>query len=585
VNAQETKAHVPVSRYFDVKLDADGKPYIETTVRGIGLLRYVLLNKGSAFTLEERNELGLSGHLPPRISNMREQIDRAYSQYVVQESALAKYQWLRGLQERQEVLFYALVAEHLEEMLPIVYTPTVGEAIERFSALWQYARGLTVHSHNLDQLPEIVAEYPLNDIRVMVVTDSSAILGIGDQGYNGLGISIGKLTLYTVGGGVSPFHTMAVGLDVGTDHPSHLADPLYLGDPKPRLKGEAYDAFVEQFVSAIEQRWPEAIVQWEDLSKEAAFRVLARYRHRIACLNDDIQGTGAVTLAGVISACRLKNEAFVDQVFAVHGAGAGGAGVAMAIRDELMARGLSEAEAYRRIWVIDSRGLLIAGRDMLDYKKPFGRDPADLAGWTYQGSSPGLLEVVEQARVTVLLGLSGQGGAFTREVVDAMQRHVGRPVVFALSNPTRLAEARPSDLIEWTLGRAIVATGSPFPPVDFEGHRHVIGQGNNAFVFPGLGLAASVARVREITDAMVLASAHAVADYTAAHHPHLVYPPLSELGIVSRKVACAVLRQAAADGVNREPYPLDDGLDAWVEARFWKPEYLPIRRPAAPKEA
>ncbi|MCB9680801.1 MAG: NAD-dependent malic enzyme [Alphaproteobacteria bacterium] len=569
----------PISAFFDLRHDAHGYPYFETWCRGIAVLRFVLLNKGSAFSVPERRQLGVDGLLPSRVSTLEEQLERAWVQLQTEPTALGRYQFLRGLQERQETLFYALVARHLEALMPIVYTPTVGEAVEKFSTLFQTPRGLTVHEDNLDDLDAILDHYPLYDVRVMVVTDSSAILGIGDQGFNGMGISIGKLTLYTVGGGVAPYHTMPVVLDVGTDHASYRTDPLYLGRPSERLKGPAYDAFLERFVRAVHKRWPEAILQWEDLSKDAAFDVLERYRHQVPCLNDDIQGTGAVTLAGVISACHRKGERLSDQVFAIHGAGAGGIGVASAIREGLLREGLTEAEAYARIYVLDSRGLMLSGRELPAYKRPFARDPDDVVSWVFEGPAPNLVETVAQAGVTVLLGLSGQPGSFDRSVIEAVAANTARPIVFPLSNPTRLAEALPSEVLAWTDGRALVATGSPFEPVELDGTTYVIGQGNNAFVFPGLGLGAMLARVTAITDGMVLAAAYAVADHTEAHHAHdgLIYPPLRELPTVSRRVAHAVLRAAEADGVSREALPADaEALDAWIDARWWTPSYVPI---------
>ncbi len=572
--------HLPISHFFDLKRDAAGKAHIETWVRGIGLLRFVLLNKGSAFSLEERRELGLEGLLPPRVSTMQEQMARAYKQYLEHPTPLSKYQFLRGLQERQEVLFHALVKAHLEEMMPIVYTPTVGEAIEKFSALFQSPRGLTVHEGNIDRLEQIVAEYPMYDVRVLVVTDSSAILGIGDQGYGGMGICIGKLTLYTVGGGVSPFHTMPVGLDVGTDRSNYLADPLYLGAPHPRLRGEAYESFVDKFVEVIRKKYPNAILQWEDLASDAAFHVLQRYRKVLPSFNDDIQGTGAVTLAGIITACHLKGEKLTDQRFCVYGAGAGGVGVASVIVQGLINAGLTSEQAYSQMYVLDSRGLILDNRELQPHKAAFAHKASEVEGWTKNGTNPDLRTTIEKAKCTVLIGLSGQPGAFDQGVVEAMSRNSKRPILFALSNPTKLVEALPSDLLAWTDGNALVATGSPFAPVNLDGRRFPIGQGNNAFVFPGLGLGAMLARVSEITDTMVLAGAYAVSDYTKQHHAQfgLIYPPLTDLPKVSRLVAAAVVKQAVADGVARESVPSDpDALAEWIDDRFWEPEYLPIR--------
>jgi malate dehydrogenase (oxaloacetate-decarboxylating) len=574
----------PVSVFFDI-VDGPGGARIESWVDGIVCLRLPLLNKGTAFTLEERRELRIDGLLPTRVATLEEQMARSYRQFSAQQDALARHLFLRGLQERQEVLFHALVKAHLEEMLPIVYTPTVGDAIVSFSANFQIPRGVTINDDNVDRSDDILNAYPLPDIRVLVVTDSSAILGIGDQGINGLGISIGKLTLYTVAGGVSPYHTMPVGLDVGTDSETHRTDPHYLGAGSARLKGEAYLAFVDRFVQAVHRRWPDAIVQWEDLSKDAAFTVLDRYRDIVPSFNDDIQGTGAVALAGLLSACRIKGESLADQVFVLHGAGAGGIGVARAIRDGMVRQGLSHAEATRRVYVVDSRGLLVADRELPDYKRDFARDPSEVAGWGRGGFD--LLTTVQKAKATVLIGLSGQAGAFDREIVEALAANTARPVVFPLSNPTKLAEARPADVLAWTHGRALVATGSPFEPVHVAGRVVEIGQGNNAFVFPGLGQGAQLCRASRITDDMVLAAADAVARFTAERHgdTERLYPVVVELPEVSRLVTAAVIEQAVRDGVARADVPTGEPLRAWVEARFWEPRYLPVVRAERPRGA
>ncbi|MCA9515933.1 MAG: NAD-dependent malic enzyme, partial [Myxococcales bacterium] len=453
-------------------------------LKGIALLRLVLTNKGTAFTLAERAELGLDGLLPSAVNTLAQQVARVYKGYLARATPIARYEFLRALQERHEILFYALLAEHLEEMLPVVYTPTVGEAVQKFHALYQYPRGISLSPQNIDRTDDVARAYPMEDVRMIVVTDSSAILGIGDQGYGGLAIPIGKLALYTVGGGVSPFHTLPVSLDVGTGRADLRDDPDYLGVRQERLRGEAYLDFVDRFVAMVEKHWPQAVIQWEDLAKDVAFEVLDRYRARHPSFNDDIQGTGAVALAGVMSACRLKGERLADQRFVVHGAGAGGVGVAWAIRQGLEREGLTRDEATARIFVLDSGGLMVEGRGITGYKARFVQPAAAIAGWSCAGPVPDLLETVREARATVLLGLSGQPGAFTEDVVRAAAANTDRPVVFPLSNPTSSCEAIPEEVLDWTEGRAIVATGSPFDPVVRGETRHVIGQGNNAFIFP-----------------------------------------------------------------------------------------------------
>jgi malate dehydrogenase (oxaloacetate-decarboxylating) len=577
LKARARRQDAPVCPYFHIKLDPEGNYYIEAYARGIALLRFVLTNKGTAFSEQERRELGLEGLLPPRVSTMEDQLSRAWQGYLRQSTNIERYQFLRGLQERQEVLFYALVSRHIEEMLPIIYTPTVGEAVESYSALFQQARGMTVVPSQLERIDEVMACYPMQDVRLLVVTDSSAILGIGDQGYGGLAISIGKLALYTVAG-VSPFHTMPVSLDVGTDRKSLQDDPLYLGTHGSRLKGEGYLALMDAFVASVKKRWPRAVIQWEDLSKEVAFTVLDRYRDQIASFNDDIQGTGGVALAGLVSACKLKGERLSEQRFLVYGAGAGGIGVASAIRDGLMREGLDRATATACIWVLDSKGLLVEGRTMDDTKAAFAQARSAIAGWTLAGEVPNLHEVVAQGKITAVIGLSGQPQSFDEPLVRSMLAHTPRPIVFPLSNPTKLSEAVPADVFRWTDGQALVASGSPFDPVEHGGKTLVVGQGNNAFIFPGLGLGTVLSGARRVTDTMVLAASYALADYTAELHlpQGRIYPPVSELREVSRRVAAAVLRAAIAEGVATVADLDDEDIEIWVDDHFWEPVYLPV---------
>jgi malate dehydrogenase (oxaloacetate-decarboxylating) len=571
-----------VCDYFDVKHDENGREYLEVYLDGIALLRLVLTNKGTAFTPDERVALGLDGLLPPQHNSIEQQLDRTYAGFKREPSPLHKYQYLRALQERNEILFYATLARHMSEMLPIVYTPTVGEAVQQFNAIYQSARGLSLSPLNIDRAQTAIKNYTWNDVRMIVATDASAILGIGDQGYGGLAIPIGKLALYTVGGGVSPFHTLPVALDVGTDRTDLISDPFYLGVRQRRLRGAAYFEFLDKFVEAVKTRYPRAVIQWEDLAKDSAFTVLERYRKVLPSFNDDIQGTGAVALAGLINACTLRNQKLRDQKVVVYGAGAGGCGVAWAIRQGMVRDGLSEAEALARVLVIDSKGLLTSDRSMEPYKKWYAQDPAMIKGWKIAGPIPSLLETIENATPSVLLGLSGQPRAFTEPVVRAMTAANGdaRPIIFPLSNPTSSCEALPEELIEWTEGRAIVATGSPFAPVLYKGKTYTIGQGNNAFIFPGLGFGAILSEAREITDGMVLAAAYALADYTA--HKHMangdIYPPVDDLNEVSLRVATRVVEQAFDDGVAQSKKVTRAGAAEYVRAKFWRPKYMPIVR-------
>jgi malate dehydrogenase (oxaloacetate-decarboxylating) len=573
---------MPVSRFYDVKRDANGERFLEVNVTGFTLLRLPLMNKSTAFTLEERRRLGLEGLLPPHVNTLEEQKHRAYQRVKAYDAAIEKHIYLRNLQDRNEVLFFALLEDHVEEMLPLLYTPTVGEAVRLFSHIYRFPRGFSVDTGNLERCAEMLQNVPLEDVRMIVATDSSAILGIGDQGFGGMAISIGKLSLYTAAGGVAPDKTLPVGLDVGTDRDSLLEDPLYLGVRHKRLTGDAYDAFLDRFVQSVRARYPKAIIQWEDFSKDTAFKVLDRYRKIVPSFNDDIQGTGAVTLAGVLNACKLKGEHLRDQKVVIHGAGAGGAGVAWALVEGMKRDGLSDLEARARVLVLDSKGLLMTDRSMEAYKLPYAQTPDFVSGWTFAGKAPDLLETVRNARATVLLGLSGQGGCFTEPVVRAVHVNTPRPIIFPLSNPTANTEVLPEDALRWTDGAAIVATGSPFSDVTLNGTSYPIGQGNNAFIFPGLGFGSILARATEITDNMVLEAAYALSENTPEDSLEVgrVYPRIAGLREVSIRVAARVMQRAVLDGVAAEfslrAKTLEE-LEALARTRFWYPKYLPFK--------
>jgi malate dehydrogenase (oxaloacetate-decarboxylating) len=462
-------------------------------------------------------------------------------------------------------------------MLPIIYTPTVGDAVKNASTIYQSARGLSLSAENIDRAASVAQNCILDDVRIIVATDSSAILGIGDQGWGGLAIAIGKLALYTAGG-VSPYRTLPVGLDVGTDREDLLASPQYLGARQKRQRGAEYVAFMDKFVDMVRVRWPRAVLQWEDLSKDTAFDVLDRYRKKLPSFNDDIQGTGAVALAGLVGACALRGRKLRDEVVVVHGAGAGGVGVARAVEQGMVREGLSPADARARIFVLDSKGLLVEGRPMEEYKRVFAQQRARVADW---GTGQlDLAAVVQRSRATVLLGLSGTPGCFTESIVRASAENVEHPVIFPLSNPTASSEAVPADVLAWTGGRAIVATGSPFEPVRVGDRDVAIGQGNNAFIFPGLGFGAILSEASEITDAMVLAASYALADYVAERHlaKGQIYPPVEEMRDVSRHVATRVVEQAFADGVARTTKFQRSAAAAHVCAKMWEPRYLPFVR-------
>ena len=569
-----------LSDYFDYKVDAQGASYVEVSIRGLVLLRLPFTNKGTAFSMQERIALGLDGLLPSRVTNLDEQIERLYFSYQQQQNDIAKYQFLRAIQDRSEVIFYALLERHLEEMVPIVYTPTIGMAVQQFSSLYRTARGLTLSVNNIDRAETILKNYHFNDVRMIVVTDASAILGIGDQGMGGLSICIGKLALYTVGGGLCPFQTLPVNLDVGTNREELLDDPHYLGIAEKRLHDQAYFELVDKLVDAVKVTWPKAIIQWEDFTKDVAFDVLSRYRNQVPCFNDDIQGTGAVALAGLLSACRKTGQSLEQQTVVVVGAGAGGIGVASAIKAGMMAAGLTDEQARRQIFVVGSRGLVVEDERLEAYKLPLAHGKAVYQSWGLEeGRIPTLMDVVTQARPSILIGLSGVAGIFSESIIKTMAENHQQPMIFPLSNPNANCEATPEDIIRWTDGRAIVATGSPFSDVVYQGKLYPVGQGNNAFIFPGLGLAAVLGECGRISDAMVLESAYALADYIAENclEAGLIYPPVKDLKKISVRVATRVLAKALEEGVSHRPELKGTDLESFITEHLWQPKYLPFK--------
>jgi malate dehydrogenase (oxaloacetate-decarboxylating) len=551
---------------------------MEVSIKGMLLLRIPAANKGTAFTLDERIALDLDGLLPPLVTGLDQQIERLYCSYQKLKDDISKYQFLRAIQERSVVLFFALLENHLEEMVPIVYTPTIGLAVQQFSTLYRTARGLTLSAQNIDRAETIMQKYPLNDVRMIVVTDASAILGIGDQGMGGLSICIGKLALYTVGGGLCPFQSLPINLDVGTNCAKLLDDPHYLGVRQNRLEKEAYFELVDKFVIAVKSTWPKAIIQWEDFTKDVAFDVLSRYRNKIPCFNDDIQGTGAMALAGLLAACHKIGENLKDQTVIVVGAGAGGLGVAGMIRTGMLNAGLSVQETNRQIYVVDVNGLIFDEDNIEDYKLPFVQ-PADIYNsWSLIGKTPTLLEVVNNIKPNVLIGLSGAPGIFNESIIKAMVNNNQHPIIFPLSNPNSNCEATPEDIIKWSNGRAMVATGSPFPDVDYQNKTYEIRQGNNAFIFPGVGLAAVLGECQHVSDGMILESAYALADYIKGNcNDGYIYPPIKDLKKISIFVAIRVLSKALEDGSATRNDLKNSDLRSYVEQNLWRAEYLPCR--------
>jgi malate dehydrogenase (oxaloacetate-decarboxylating) len=544
-------------------------------VRGNDVLRIPILNRGTAFTEAERRALGLVGLLPTGVSSMEAQARRTYGQYRSQPDALARHLYLAALRDRNEVLFYRLLADHLEEMLPIVYTPTIGEVIERFSHEYNRPRGVFLSIDRPEDIEDSLANYGLgaDDVDLLVATDSEGILGIGDQGVGGVQISIGKLTVYTAAGGIHPRRVIPVVLDVGTDNLRLLNDELYLGARHARVHGRRYDEFIDAYVTAASRLFPNALLHWEDFGAGNARRILDRYAGSHCTFNDDMQGTAAVVFAAILAAIRAAGTSLRDQRVVILGAGTAGMGIADMMREAMVRDGLPAEEAARRFWALDRKGLLTDDRvaGMRDYQVPYAQPAGEVASWVGPDGAIRLAEVVAGARPTILIGTSTQTGAFTEPIVRTMAAHVERPVILPLSNPTSRCEALPEDLIRWTDGRALVATGSPFPPVDHDGRRYLIAQANNALVFPGLGLGATVSRARRISDAMLAAAADAVAELSDASGPGApLLPPVDALRMVSAAVGIAVARAAAADGLAK--VELDDPVQQVHEA-MWRPEY------------
>ncbi|HLM89627.1 MAG TPA: NAD-dependent malic enzyme [Streptosporangiaceae bacterium] len=549
-----------------------------TVLHGRQVLADQRINKGTAFTDGERRDLGLTGLIPAAHFTLEDQLARVYAQYLRQPNDLARNVTLNALHDRNEVLFYRLLTEHLSEMLPIVYTPTVAQAIEHYSQEYRRPRGIYLSVDHPELIEASLLAYDVGpgDVDLIVATDAGAVLGIGDWGVGGIHIAVGKLAVYTAAGGIDPDRTIPVILDVGTDRQSLLEDPLYNGNRHPRVPPAEYDAFLDEFVCEVGKLFPLALLHWEDLGVANARRLLERYRDERLTFNDDIQGTGAVNLAAVLAATRASGVPLASHRIVIFGLGTAGAGIADQLTAAMVAEGVPEAEATRRFWAIDRPGLLT--RDMTALsgtQRRYARDPAEVAGWRRE-TGIGLAEVVARVHPTVLIGTSARAGAFTEAIVRDMAAQAVRPVILPMSNPTALAEAVPADLIRWTDGRALVAAGSPFGAVDHDGIRHEIAQANNALIFPGLGLGVIAARARRVTDGMLLAAARAVADMVDISAPGApLLPRVADLRGTSVAVAAAVARAARAEGVASAT--LDADLTGQVRALMWEPRYRRVR--------
>ncbi|KJR21578.1 NAD-dependent malic enzyme [Vibrio navarrensis] len=548
---------------------------------GPALLSTPLLNKGSAFSSEERVSFNLEGLLPETTETIQEQVERAYMQYKAFESDMDKHIYLRNIQDTNETLFYRLVQNHITEMMPIIYTPTVGAACENFSNIYRRGRGLFVSYANRDRIDDLLNNASNHNVKVIVVTDGERILGLGDQGIGGMGIPIGKLSLYTACGGISPAYTLPIVLDVGTNNPQRLADPMYMGWRHPRITGPDYDAFIDEFMQAVHRRWPDALIQFEDFAQKNAMPLLERYKNRVCCFNDDIQGTAAVTVGSLLAACKAAGSKLSEQRITFLGAGSAGCGIAEAIIAQMVSEGISDEQARSQVFMVDRWGLLQEGMpNLLDFQQRLVQKHAVTGEWQSEGNGFSLFDVVMNAKPTVLIGVSGAPGLFTQEIIEEMHKHCPRPIIFPLSNPTSRVEAIPADIIRWTKGEALVATGSPFDPVIHEGKTYPIAQCNNSYIFPGIGLGVLAVNARRVTDEMLMESSRALATCSplAIHGRGALLPPLEEIHMVSKRIAYAVAKKAIEQGVALEI--ADDALQVAIEQHFWQPVYRRYKRTA-----
>ncbi len=543
------------------------------------LLETPLLNKGSSFSVEERMFFNLEGLLPEAIESIEEQTERAYQQYQKFDNDMDKHIYLRNIQDTNETLFYRLVENHITEMMPIIYTPTVGSACEDFSNIYRRGRGLFISYPNRDRIDDMLNNASRQNVKVIVVTDGERILGLGDQGIGGMGIPIGKLSLYTACGGISPAYTLPVVLDVGTNNPQRLSDPMYMGWRHTRITGTEYDNFVDDFIQAVKHRWPEALIQFEDFAQKNAMPLLERYKDTVCCFNDDIQGTAAVTVGSLLAACKAAGTKLSDQRVTFLGAGSAGCGIAEAIIAQMVADGITDAQARSQVFMVDRWGLLVENMpNLLNFQQALIQKNTNIQDWELRDTNISLFDVMHNAKPTVLIGVSGVPGLFSEEVIREMYAHCPRPIIFPLSNPTSRVEATPFDLIHWTEGKALVATGSPFDPVVYEGKTYPIVQCNNSYIFPGIGLGVLSVNARRVTSEMLMESSRALAECSplAIHGEGPLLPGLEDIQKVSRKIAFAVAKKAVEQ--HKAPKNSDERIREKIDANFWKSEYRRYKR-------
>ncbi|MFB1118577.1 NAD-dependent malic enzyme [Dickeya dadantii] len=562
-----------------MELEYESKRPLYIPYAGPILLEFPLLNKGSAFTEAERAQFNLHGLLPEAVETIEEQAERAWRQYQEFKNDMKKHVYLRNIQDTNETLFYRLLENHLSEMMPIIYTPTVGAACEHFSDIYRRARGLFISYPNREHIDDMLQNATKQNVKVIVVTDGERILGLGDQGIGGMGIPIGKLSLYTACGGISPAYTLPVVLDVGTNNPQLLNDPLYMGWRHPRITGDEYYEFVNEFIQAVKRRWPNVLLQFEDFAQNNAMPLLNRYRDEICSFNDDIQGTAAVALGSLIAASRAAGSQLRDQTVAFLGAGSAGCGIAEQIIAQMKSEGLSDEEARARVFMVDRFGLLTDKLpNLLDFQSKLVQKSDNLTKWDITSDAISLMDVMRNGKPTILIGVSGQPGLFTEELIREMHSHCARPIVMPLSNPTSRVEARPEDIIRWTDGAALVATGSPFAPVQHKDKVYPIPQCNNSYIFPGIGLGVLACGAKRITDGMLMASSRALADCSplANQGEGPLLPEVSTIQDVSRHIALEVAKAAQLQGVAE--VTSEDALVKAIAHNFWQPQYRTYKR-------
>lgn len=563
---------------FNIIRDNNGNiEAIEVPATGNSLLSTAKLNKGSAFSPEERDTFKLTGKLPERQETLDEQAKRFYAQYLEEESDLAKNIFLNNLHDNNETLFYKLAQDYIEDMLPIVYTPTVGEAVEKFSHELRHTRGLFIAYPDMDKIPDILSHRLNKEVDIILVTDGEGVLGIGDQGIGGMDIAIGKLMVYTLCAGLNPHRVLPIQLDVGTNNKALLDDPMYLGWRHERISGKQYDEFIDAFVKGVQQTFPWVFLHWEDFGRENARRNLNRYRDKICSFNDDIQGTGATALACVLSGIQATGKKINEQRVVIFGGGTAGCGVADQIYSAMVREGMSEKDARACFWIIDRNGLLVDDmNDLVDFQQPYARQREEVSTWKVKDTKNiTLLEVVTEVKPSILIGCSTVKGAFSEDVVKAMAKAVDRPIIFPMSNPTSKSEATPADLLTWTEGKAIVATGSPFKPVELNGKKIRISQSNNAFTFPGLGVGIIASKAKQVTDGMIWAASNALREQSPAKKDPTapLLPDIKDSKTVAHHIAKAVIQAAIDEGVAD---PIED-LDKAIRSVMWEPIYYPYR--------